>query len=408
MPAALTVCRTSRETLAALNNICSWAHEILLAYAWASSRGGLSEHWRALPLKKVRQAVIGTQFAQTEPLLVRKLWRTCGDALKIIPETSDLFHPKVLVGLRNGLAQVLIGSSNFTHGGFIGNIELNLWLRGPTNESSIARIVSFVNDQSRHPRARTPDEAWLKSYERLYARRPKPPRMTRKTVGNGRVQSPLASVSDLNLEWPEYFALIARQEQKLRRAKSPIHIFDHSGPEGSYLQEIDACQLSFRRFGAMSAMPFAARSRVAGIGKETTRHLGYTGAAGRFRRLMRVSPGQVSDALDEIPSTGVVDDKRIVRFVETLRGLRGVGLGVASRLLAVKRPDMFISVNNASRRRIAAIFGRSPSTPQGYLDLVHEIWSLPWYLTPPPRDLLERRVWRYRVALLDAVMYDMI
>ena len=114
------------------------------------------------------------------------------------------------------------------------------------------------------------------------------------------------------------------------------------------------------------------------------------------------------EALDEIPFEGVVDDKRIIRSVESLCELRGVGLAVATRLLTVKRPDIFVSVNDASRRRIAAVFGWSPITPDSYLELLHEIWSLPWQLTSPPNDALERRVWNYRVALLDAVLYDQI
>ena len=37
---------------------------------------------------------------------------------------------------------------------------------------------------------------------------------------------------------------------------------------------------------------------------------------------------------------------------------------------------------------------------------VKRIWSMPWFNSAEPDDAHERRVWRVRVAILDAVMYD--
>ena len=50
-----------------------WAQEIRLAYAWLSSSRGRAGHWKAIDFKKVKPAVIGIHFAQTEPDALRDL-----------------------------------------------------------------------------------------------------------------------------------------------------------------------------------------------------------------------------------------------------------------------------------------------------------------------------------------------
>ena len=45
--------------------------------------------------------------------------------------------------------------------------------------------------------------------------------------------------------------------------------------------------------------------------------------------------------------------------VDQMTAIKGVKIGVASRLLAVKRPDLFLSVNNGSNPQLAKLIGET-------------------------------------------------
>ena len=84
------------------------------------------------------------------------------------------------------------------------------------------------------------------------------------------------------------------------------------------------------------------------------------------------------------------------------------GVTTASRLLAMKRPDVFVCIDSENRSAIARAFSLSASslmTFEGYWDLLLRIWKCPWYRSPCPTEKLARRIWNARVALLDCVYY---
>lgn len=114
----------------AMKDLVTWAEALDLAYAWASSSGGSAAHWRLLPLDKIRRAIIGIHFAQTEPYVLRELWDR--GALRVIADTSCFFHPKLIVGVKG--AETLVGSSNLTNGGFGANTEVIVLLSGDAGD----------------------------------------------------------------------------------------------------------------------------------------------------------------------------------------------------------------------------------------------------------------------------------
>lgn len=65
-----------------------------------------------------------------------------------------------------------------------------------------------------------------------------------------------------------------------------------------------------------------------------------------------------------------------------------------------------LPANLASMDKIEAVFGERPSTVNKYLAIIKQIWSYPWSNAPVPDDPTEQRLWRARVALLDAIFYE--
>lgn len=394
------VLSSARAALEHLRALVSWADSVYLAYAWASSGNGKAGHWMALDLSKVRQAVIGLHFNQTEPRALEVLLKEAPAALKVIAEPRGVFHPKVIVGTKGGLARAIVGSSNFTLGGFTSNSELNVALEGPVDAPPLGNLLSFIDEQWSGPHAARLSPEWLAHYAEDYKNRPKPNPV--RPLGGPTAR--LVAWADLDVAWDEYFGLIAAQDRRALAAGVHIRVFDAEG--NSYLEEMEFCQRSFREQAHFEELEAGDRRRVAGFGKSTG-YFGRMSGAGNFKNIVNSMPEKIGAGLDRLRVDGPVSAKLARQVTSALLDVHGVGLGVASRLLAVKRPDVFMPLNNANKIQVAALYGRSPSTAASYVEMLESLWAMKWWSAPEPSNALEARVWRGRVALFDAVVYKL-
>lgn len=391
---------TSRTELnSELQRLVDWADELHLAYAWVSTTNGRASHWRNLALEKVASAVVGVHFNQTEPYALRALAKR--GALRVIADTAGVFHPKLLLGVNGDSGRALVGSSNFTSGGFGANVEMNVLLSGSMDTSPLADVSGFLSQLARHRLAFEPSDDWLDQYEEAWKARPRPPRTPAPPSKSGRT---ISSLESLEVGWDDYVSIIEDQERRILATGDPIHVFDHE--DGSYLQEVEGCQDAFRRYGSLVEMPEGARRLVGGWGSESSGYFGRMTGAGYYKNLIMQRPEAVDTHLDRLPLSGAVSAEMGRRVLDGLVGLRGVSVGTASRLLTVKRPDVFVSSNGASRDALHAVFGTRAATVASYIGLHKSIWRLPWVGSTLPADATERRIWRARVALLDTIFYD--
>lgn len=98
-----------------------------------------------------------------------------------------------------------------------------------------------------------------------------------------------------------------------------------------------------------------------------------------------------------------------VRAYSELTDLTNVGPGVASRLLAIARPDRFVSVNGGSKAFLADAFGLARSTlghPRNYGRLLERVYSKAWYREPQITNAREQTIQWMRAALLDCFVYQ--
>ena len=216
--------------------------------------------------------------------------------------------------------------------------------------------------------------------------------------------TPSISMSTLRVSWDDYYALIAAQEGRPVANAFCMHVFEHQ--DGSYLQEAEDCLALFRGHGSFASLPNRDRKTIAGFGPHTTGHFGCMRGAGKFMSIVNTQPTLIGSSLDGIPLTGAVSSKQARTFLQSVMGLGGVGLACASRLLGMKRADLFLPVNRGNYGGIAHVFGWQPWNVDDYLSLHDRIWGLPWFASPAPRDVNQKRVWHTRVAMLDAVLYD--
>jgi hypothetical protein len=133
--------------------------------------------------------------------------------------------------------------------------------------------------------------------------------------------------------------------------------------------------------------------------------------AGYFKKLINDNSPIISNALDQIPTNGPVSRDDWQNYVEVLHkgNAQGMQIGTATRLVAMKRPDYFVSVNSAARKNLSKglqIAANSFSL-ENYWDYVIEpVMDTPWWSSKKPKDPLESRIWHARAAMLDMILYD--
>jgi hypothetical protein len=72
----------------------------------------------------------------------------------------------------------------------------------------------------------------------------------------------------------------------------------------------------------------------------------------------------------------------------------------------MKRPDLFLPANNASLVNIHRVFDTTLNTVEKYIALHERIWQFPWFSAAMPDKSEAARIWKARVALLDAIFYE--
>lgn len=354
--------------------------------------------------------IVGLDFHSTAPSFLKEFWSSVriGEALG-----GGTFHPKLYLFKSGDRRCCVMGSSNFTSGGFGDNTELNISIEGNASDSLFSQISNFINAQaSRSNTISTPvfDEyearyklfmsarkrlAKFRASERAKARDKE--RRSREAAGN---EPP----AQLNLSWTEFRDRILAPERSR-------YVVNDDPDERTYLKTAERCQVSFAQYGRLAKMPLGDRKFVAG----TTGEAGWFGSmrgTGFFEKLVNRHPAKLDAALDHIPLKGAVSEKQFNAFAAGYER-DGGRMGTASRLLAMKRPDLFVCINSKNRGSknrdgIASAFGvpaSSLKTFAGYWDAMQRIWSCPWWKAPEPKGAPARRIWKARVALLDSLYY---
>lgn len=383
-----TILQTAEAHFDAATALMSWASEIQLSCAWATSAEGTAAHWKLLPLAKLRRTIIGVEFAQTEPWVLRTL-QALG-TLKV-GGGNGTFHPKLYLGTKGQKARAIVGSANFTAAAFGSNTELSVLLEGNLSDQPFQELLSAL--EAHWSTGLTINEPWLQTYTSVWKRRPQAPSLPQ-------IKYDVSTPHSLALAWPEYLQLLKNQENRT----PAIRVFQ-DGP--SYTRELDQIAALFKQRPHVADMTPSERSLLLGLPGHSTGLIGSMSAARFAKERMRDQPASIGAHLDTIPLRGPVPTTLIVKVLDGLMGLEGIKLGVATRLLTVKRPDIFVSVNKGSSPQLATMMAQPKiKTTTQYMQLLHAVWQLPWYQSVRPNDPMEAKTWDRRTALLDAVLYE--
>lgn len=339
---------------------------------------------------------------------------TCADCLeacvplaqaKVVKPVGRMFHPKIYTFEMDGRLVVYVGSSNFTQAGLAKNVECGVFLTSQIGHAKLQAFVDFIAAQWKS--AGKLDADFVATYRANQVRVkdaqdeleefieiPKP-RRTSKSAND---------VDPSEMNWARFMQLV--------RAETT-----HGGPE-QRLKVLARARHLLSQGKRFERLPELDRRCLAGIQKPSLQpdgldwgFFGQMSAHGNFSPILHNYTEKFSKALEHIPLVGTVREKHYDAYRETLMSIPDAGkwTGMGTRLLAMKRPDRFVCLNNANRTGLCGYFGVAPTTTNldNYWErIVAPMQVMPWWRAEMPSDDFGRQVWLVRAAMLDAIYYD--
>lgn len=406
---------TGQEELARL--ICE--HDtISIAVAWASTHDTFNLLFTKKHSAKLKHLIIGVNGFGTEPAaldLAAKI--PCAKVTE--GKGTSLFHPKIYLFSSGDRAEAIIGSANFTNGGMGRNTEASVLISGTVSDDIFVKLHKQVREYAKTARKLTPTLA--EEYRAKHKRDAKSRRVRNPELGEPPREWQGLQSRIARWTWAEYLDQINEHAQ--------VSIDGNFARLKNGLAVLDFARRRFARMGSFSDLPGMDRKAIAGlvermevdVERERVESIGFgqfgsMRGAGVFNKIVTSDTlvNRIALALDDIPFHGLVTRQHYETYAERFVAAfaeekRGGGLPTASRLLAMKRPDVFICVDGANKTRLATHLNTTPSG----LDLdtywkrvIDPILSSPWYGQKKPSGKRNGQIWEGRVALLDIVYYD--
>jgi HKD family nuclease len=403
----MKVLTTTKQMVLELRQLFSGYSSCEIAVAWAS-KGFEGFDLLLQHRSKIGRMIVGTHFYQTDPEFIQNF--ITDEKVRFVMQTDGVFHPKVYLFTKDsGEWECLIGSPNFTRGGFERNEEVAVLITSldAGAETAFLDVRKRIGDWQKLPVMTHEDfaayrEAWkrkqslLRGLESHYGKSKR---------GSNSGYHPL-KVEVLQMTWSQYFEMVRTEPTR----------GSHSDSLKGRLHVIRAVRQWFRDEEHFKNIAPSTQQKIAGFVTDDNGFFLWFGSmrgAGKFESAINNKSDRISLALDVIPRNGTVTRDAYLTCIETLGSAfssGGINVATATRLLAMKRPDYFLCFNNRNKQRLCGEFGIKKSLSyEEYWDLLIEkvINEAPWWhSTEPQQKGDEQDVWRARMAFLDAKFYD--
>jgi hypothetical protein len=215
------------------------------------------------------------------------------------------------------------------------------------------------------------------------------------------------------MEWANFFSEVCNETVQ---GKNSVLRSKRVNALHTRLYILESVQKIFRNRPDFQSSSLEERQLIAGtpIDNNTSWDLfGSMQGNGRFVSKINNNDSEISLALDLIPLTGVIckpDYQRFLKVYTKAFPKGGAGLATVSRLLAMKRPDVFVCINGTNEDNLRYMLDIKRSKTRHDYDwywesVIRTIHHANWWKEPQPPiyEELQVAVWRGRAAFLDSV-----
>jgi HKD family nuclease len=393
---------TSQALAAEFKRCCEEFSHLHIAVAWCSDPQQAPVFKFLKTFGNKLTATIGVALAHTHPDAI-EWFRDAGADVRIVRDEILFFHPKAYLFSDVTRYAAFVGSSNLTHGGFHGNVEVNTLIQGTFEAEKgqdIRRLQQTLLQWHSPDYSFAPTDEWLARYREDYlaaARRAVDAMiLTTPNREEGAASAGWLGTADWNMF---YRRVLEGLRQNGRKASEYHNVLDIAAKE----LPIPWSTTNFDD---------AEKRKIMG-GMAEYGWLGHVAAAGRLRGLMANGSEQekqiIVDAVNGIAELQhPLDWDTLEDQLNRLTGL-DLTMKVWGRFLCLVRPDLYCTVASESvRANLSETLQVGQSAfvdPRGYIQLLRLVHSSPWFQSGKPSDPAEAAVWQRRVAFMDAIFY---
>lgn len=372
---------------------------ISFSTAWASS-GHIAFDALLKNSKKIKSSTIGLHFYQTDPKVL-KVFKG-NNNVRFILQTNGVFHPKIYVFYNSDKEwSILMGSANFTSGAFYGkNIEQMILINNSSTSIELYNdCFDFVKELFENKNAVDINDEYISKYKTLFDQRYKNIETLSNIYSSENMGNSILETDILTYSWKEYFKKV--REETYHSFNERIHMLD-------YIQELFSSERPFNR------MELFQRQHISGLPNEIFENSGWFGSMrgnGIFWHEINKNNQTISDAIDLIPLKGQIDKHLFMEYFSLFKKIDSLDknpIGIATRLLSMKRPDLFFCLN-AGNKELGKELGiknlHKIDENRYWNEFLQRIYDTSWFNSPKPKDSKEKSAWKYRVALIDCIYY---
>lgn len=372
------------------------------ATAWASTEHPAFQNLLEYQ-EKIQHSTIGLHFYQTDPEVLAQLQHNKN--ARFILQTNGVFHPKLYLFWNTPTDWVLLsGSANFTNGAFNGNNRETMLLIKGESANFFQEISRFLKNDCFDNAVEIGDEQ-IEHYRTLYHQRQKPLQTlsNRYLAGNkhSEMGKSILSTNILTYSWEKYFKTI--QQDKNHSFKDRLDLL-------AYVKKV------FQDNAKFLSIDSEIRKLISGLpnNARTGKNLDYgwfgsTKSNGNFSRKINTGNPKIAQAIDLIPLTGDVSKHDFLEYNKVFRqaGFNNP-IGVATRLLTMKRPDLFFCFNGANKEKICAELDlpKNLNAERYWDEILLRIYDTAWFNSSRPQNTIKQQAWDGRVALIDCIYYE--
>lgn len=398
----MTLLTTAEHIKDKLISLIKECNSMQIAVAWATAN---HEVFKVLidNKNKINKLVVGTHFFQTAPKFLEAFLDD--DKVRVIYETGDVFHPKMYYFKFNDRWECLVGSANFTNGAMTKNHEVLISFSSDDVNVDNTEQDIWIAIKKWFDEGHIIDHDYLSKYKNHYESK-KDLLNALSTSKTSDRQSNFYNSEIFNCSWNDYFTKILNDDA---HGENAIH------------DRIKVLSSAYKLFeeGKFSDLSEEERRKIAGYEeyKEDSdfdwQWFGSMKPEGVFKNLVKTNNPDLSLALDQIPLVGMLTRENYMAFLKNYKNAipdESNRLSGATRLLAMKRPDYFYCLDNKNKKQFCKDFDIKEKDLHldTYWDIVVEkimncIW---WSDQRRSNNELEKDVWNYRAAFLDAIYYE--
>lgn len=398
----ITKPKTLQKTFQRLMNDYNEYH---WSVAWASSSNPFFEDLQMYE-SKIERLIVGLHFYQTHPDFIEAFMANENTAF--IEQINGTFHPKSYLFYNDENDwELLIGSPNFTKSAFEQNEEMTVLINN-TDDGAEKVLQQFRAAIDKHwEQSDDFDTAKLTAYRTVWKNQQKKLKSLSGNYGkqlkHKKKPIDIFNIPIMTMTWDDFIS----------KVKGEIN---HSMKDR--IEVLDIAQNAFQSTIHFKDISLDERKFIAGLpnkhekGENLWGYFGSMKGAGEFANVVIENPDLLSKALDQIPLTGNIAKKHYENYITLFEQALSYKtfLATSTRLLAMKRPDVFVCVDSKNKERLCKAFGitqSSLSNPNNYWeDVVMRIQDAEWYQNPTPKTKKENKVETYRAAFLDALYYE--